>query len=425
MIQRQNDGQFLDDLRSWLQGVPVLCDFICKDHRGERKRSLAVEAETPGRAWSGSRQWRAEGKADPSTRPAGGSSSSREVGKAKDDSWRDELEAELESDLQRLAKERTDGLHRLDWELAEAMESLHAETARRANERIARHRAALAELERRERAGEDITAAEAKRIREAHEGNTAVEDESSNDGGSDEEGGSGGGGSESEEEEQGYFGSFVRLITTAGRGAQRRSHSAGSSRSGSDATDGSPRALPKEGFQNFAPPSSSRSTSVPDSVQPQGGVGQSFVMGQPLATNGSDAASGKGYPSKEAWDETRRPALPKFDGAGAPKASGYMPLDQTSTSSRDGTRRSYDRPPLPLAAGAAEVAASPIVARAKGSPRGSAKSANAPPPPPPPPPAPHPFGKDAPWRPQQQTCPARGYGRGHANDGYVDKTVNL
>jgi len=58
-----------------------------------------------------------------------------------------ELEDELKRDLERLAEERKEGLHRIDWQLAEAVENLHAETVEKANKRIQTHKQVLAELE--------------------------------------------------------------------------------------------------------------------------------------------------------------------------------------------------------------------------------------------------------------------------------------
>lgn len=60
-----------------------------------------------------------------------------------------ELEADLQRDLHRLAEERKEGLHRIDWQLAEAVEALHNETVQRANDRIRHHKEVVAELERR------------------------------------------------------------------------------------------------------------------------------------------------------------------------------------------------------------------------------------------------------------------------------------
>mmetsp|Transcript_18108 Transcript_18108/g.31743 ORF Transcript_18108/g.31743 Transcript_18108/m.31743 type:complete len:374 (+) Transcript_18108:51-1172(+) len=58
-----------------------------------------------------------------------------------------ELEDELKRDLERLAEERKEGLHRIDWQLAEAVETLHAETVQKANQRTQLHKQALAQLE--------------------------------------------------------------------------------------------------------------------------------------------------------------------------------------------------------------------------------------------------------------------------------------
>ncbi|CAE8648082.1 unnamed protein product, partial [Polarella glacialis] len=59
-----------------------------------------------------------------------------------------ELQDELQRDLERLAAERKEGLHRIDWQLAAAVEDLHAETVQKANDLTARHQQMLAEMER-------------------------------------------------------------------------------------------------------------------------------------------------------------------------------------------------------------------------------------------------------------------------------------
>eukprot|EP00931_Biecheleriopsis_adriatica_P025875 TRINITY_DN157_c0_g1_i1.p1 TRINITY_DN157_c0_g1~~TRINITY_DN157_c0_g1_i1.p1 ORF type:complete len:356 (-),score=74.13 TRINITY_DN157_c0_g1_i1:66-1013(-) len=59
-----------------------------------------------------------------------------------------ELEEQLQRDLHRLAEERKEGLHRIDWQLAEAVENLHAETVQKANDRIQMHKKVLADLDK-------------------------------------------------------------------------------------------------------------------------------------------------------------------------------------------------------------------------------------------------------------------------------------
>lgn len=76
-----------------------------------------------------------------------------------------ELQEELDNDLKQLDSERKEGLYRLDWELAEAIEALHARHAERANEKIRQHKEYLAEMEKRAEAGEHLTPDTIQRMR--------------------------------------------------------------------------------------------------------------------------------------------------------------------------------------------------------------------------------------------------------------------
>jgi len=130
---RQSHGGLVEQFQTWLGGLPVVCDLVCK---ADQRRS---------RAWHAN---------NPSARRSVEDPLSQQDIQNELDRKKQELEDELKTDLRRLADERRESLHRLDWELAEAVEELHADTARKANERISQHKEVLAELEERMRGGE-------------------------------------------------------------------------------------------------------------------------------------------------------------------------------------------------------------------------------------------------------------------------------
>jgi hypothetical protein len=76
-----------------------------------------------------------------------------------------EMQAELDADLKQLDSERKEGLYRLDWELAEAIEALHERHAQRANQKIQQHKQFMAEMDRRAQAGEDLSPDTLRRLR--------------------------------------------------------------------------------------------------------------------------------------------------------------------------------------------------------------------------------------------------------------------
>lgn len=65
-----------------------------------------------------------------------------------------EMKAELDAQLIQLDSERKEGLYRLDWELAEAVEALHAKHAARANKMIKSHKETVSQMEKRVQAGD-------------------------------------------------------------------------------------------------------------------------------------------------------------------------------------------------------------------------------------------------------------------------------
>lgn len=82
-----------------------------------------------------------------------------------------ELEEQLQRDLERLAEERKEGLHRIDWQLAEAVENLHAEAVEKAQERIQLHKQAVAQLEGRSVLPRDFSMAESTTAHSEQESN--------------------------------------------------------------------------------------------------------------------------------------------------------------------------------------------------------------------------------------------------------------
>lgn len=82
-----------------------------------------------------------------------------------------ELEEQLQRDLERLAEERKEGLHRIDWQLAEAVENIHTETVEKAKERIQLHKQAVAQLEGRSVLPRDFSMAESTTAHSEQESN--------------------------------------------------------------------------------------------------------------------------------------------------------------------------------------------------------------------------------------------------------------
>lgn len=76
-----------------------------------------------------------------------------------------EMQTELDHHLKQLDSERKEGLYRLDWELAEAVEALHARHAERANNVIRNHKQTITMMEERAQAGEQLTPEKVQRLR--------------------------------------------------------------------------------------------------------------------------------------------------------------------------------------------------------------------------------------------------------------------
>lgn len=110
-----------------------------------------TSGSTPGRSPSALLHQRPNSAGPPrgstGLREPGPPLASRQVPSDSVERQKKELEDELERDLKLLAEERKEGLHRIDWQLAEAVEALHADMARKTNERISRHKEVLAGLE--------------------------------------------------------------------------------------------------------------------------------------------------------------------------------------------------------------------------------------------------------------------------------------
>eukprot|EP00928_Gymnodinium_smaydae_P038259 TRINITY_DN26424_c0_g3_i2.p1 TRINITY_DN26424_c0_g3~~TRINITY_DN26424_c0_g3_i2.p1 ORF type:complete len:378 (-),score=57.99 TRINITY_DN26424_c0_g3_i2:67-1200(-) len=116
----KSGGYFMDNMQAWLNNVPGFLDLVCKRPAQELPAGKGNNPYAP--------------------RVAHLQREDLEIAKR-------ELDQELASDLERLANERKDRLTRLDWELAEAVEALHEDTGRKAQERIAAHREVIAALE--------------------------------------------------------------------------------------------------------------------------------------------------------------------------------------------------------------------------------------------------------------------------------------
>jgi len=141
------DGQpsqptILNVVRSWMDSVsdPV-CDVIpcMRPNRPHLRSRSWVQSPSSSSSSSSLPVWRSGPLGFGPSVPA----SPRCI-----EARKKELEEDLKRDLAKLAEERKEGLHRIDWQLAEAVEALHAETVQRAKDRINRHNQVLAELER-------------------------------------------------------------------------------------------------------------------------------------------------------------------------------------------------------------------------------------------------------------------------------------
>lgn len=130
MLQKQQGlGGILDYVQTWLNVGDEACDVALCARSQYKSRSRV--SSSPSRP--------------PPTRSAPMGCESASTGNVE--TRKQELEAALQRDLERLAEERKEGLHRIDWQLAEAVENLHAETVERANQRIKQHKDMLANLE--------------------------------------------------------------------------------------------------------------------------------------------------------------------------------------------------------------------------------------------------------------------------------------
>jgi len=125
-----------------------------------------------------------------------------------------EMKTELDHHLQQLDSERKEGLYRLDWELAEAVEALHARHAERANNVIRNHKQTITMMEERAQAGEQLTPEKVQRLQIPGQAQSPVPQPQLYDQESEWEEESEESEWESEEEgqEEGVFGRFMGMI---------------------------------------------------------------------------------------------------------------------------------------------------------------------------------------------------------------------
>lgn len=255
-----------------------------------------------------------------------------------------ELEAQLQQDLERLAEERKEGLHRIDWQLAEAVENLHAETVRRANDRISKHQQVLANLERKR---------QLSRSHSAHSQRSGADSEAES--GEEARHGSGANSlahSEDEAEEPGVWDSIVTFVKTSVEPSASSTLAAGLSWFG---TASSSWSIAGNANRLRGPPAYQGAESQRRSFNHQGGG--SSEMRKPLQ---------KPLPSEVAGSRGQ---------AAAPRATGRR--QEASASTQSGTREPSENLH-----------------------KNSGPARSRPNPPPPPPPAPSPFPEDDLQRPR-------------------------
>jgi len=126
----------------------------------------------PGNGLLGQVQaWFHPSQDDRSNLPAFAEASSSSSSSVSMERRKKELEEQLQRDLERLAEERKEGLHRIDWQLAEAVENLHTEAVEKAQERIQLHKQAVAQLEGRSVLPRDFSMAESTTAHSEQESN--------------------------------------------------------------------------------------------------------------------------------------------------------------------------------------------------------------------------------------------------------------
>lgn len=155
MIQKQDDGSFIGYVQSWLSNGDQVCDVIPCNRGGalsESRSWLPRTSPQPMLSYTPTVNTRNTVSAKEPRMP-------QPVSPRELEAKKKELEEDLQRDLARLAEERKEGLHRIDWQLAEAVEALHAETVQRAKDRIRQHKEVMAELERHQQRTQDLSPA--------------------------------------------------------------------------------------------------------------------------------------------------------------------------------------------------------------------------------------------------------------------------